>query len=234
MNETLSAAWVMKVATVIKDNFTMADILSLTNTFAAGKDIEVRYSAAPEFINKQNVAQQNLSTFSISQTIQFLTEIVDSETGYQLMQLADLLKELVSRFPNHTIEKDREAVGKMKTRFEEYPQVAGAWTKAGFQLSVRNYREAVVNCRLALELLLKQLFNNEKSLENQKAAINELLSEQPKEFTNMLISQIRSYEVLQNQHFKHNLPDMDEMEVRYIFNTTYLIMDYLEKKAHDK
>lgn len=234
MTEILPAAWAMKVATVIKDNFTMADILSLTNTFAVGKDIEVKYSIAPQFMNKQNVAQQNLSTFSIPQTIQFLTEIVDSETGYQSMQLADLLKELVSKFPNHAIAKDREAVGKMKTRFEKYPQVAEAWAKAGFQLSVRNYREAVDNCRLALELLLKLLFNNEKSLENQKAAINDLLSEQPQEFTNMLISQIRSYEVLQNQHFKHNLPDMDEMEVRYIFNTTYLIMDYLEKKAYDK
>lgn len=47
MNDTLPAAWAMKIATVIKDNFTMVNILSLTNTFAIDKDIEVKYSAAP-------------------------------------------------------------------------------------------------------------------------------------------------------------------------------------------
>lgn len=234
MTEMLPAAWAMKIATVIKDNFTMADILSLTNTFAADKDIEVKYSTAPEFMNKQNVAQQNLAKFSISQMIQFLHEIVDSKTGNQPMQLKELLQEFVLNFPDYTIAKDKESTRKMKSRFENYPKVAEAWSKAGVQLSSRNYREAVDNCRLALELLLKELFNNERSLENQKIEIGKLLSEQPKEFTNLLISQIRSYEVLQNQHFKHNLTDMDEIEVRYIFNTTYLIMDYLEKKTYDK
>lgn len=110
MNEMLPAACSMKISTVIKDNFTMADILSLTNTFAAGKDIEVKYSVAPKFMNKQNVAQQNLSIFSISQTIQILTEIVDSETGYQPIQLEILLQELASRFPNHVNLKDTEAI----------------------------------------------------------------------------------------------------------------------------
>lgn len=111
-------------------------------------------------MNKQNVAQQNLATFSISQTIQFLNEIVDSETRYQPIQFAVLLQELVSKFPSHANANDKEATGKMKSRFECYPQIVEAWAKAGFQLSVRNYREAVDNCRLGLELLLKQLFNH--------------------------------------------------------------------------
>lgn len=44
----------------------------------------------------------------------------------------------------------------MKSRFEDYPQVVEVWTRAGFQLSVRNYREAVDNCRIASKAVVQE------------------------------------------------------------------------------
>lgn len=85
-----------------------------------------------------------------------------------------------------------------------------------------------------MELFFKAIFQNNKSLENQKPNIGSYLLEQPKEFRELIMSQISSYERLQNQQFKHNLPDnLGEDEIRYILNVTYLIMDYMERKSHD-
>lgn len=234
MSEQIPGAWAMKIASVLKDNYTMADILSLTNSFGATNDIDIKYSQAPKMMNKQNVAQQNLSMFSVSQVIQFLTDIVESGTGIMPEELSDLLQETIEKFPNEANLQDTKTIEKIKEKFSEYEGVPEAWSKAQRNLAMKHFRESVDNGRLAMELFFKAIFQNNKSLENQKPNIGSFLSEQPKEFRELIMSQISSYERLQNQQFKHNLPDnLREDEIRYILNTTYLIMDYMERKSHD-
>lgn len=235
MSEPIQAAWAMKVASTIKDNFTMADILSLTNSFGASNNIPIRYTVAPPRINKQNVAQQNISRFSVAQVIQFVSEIIESGTGNYPEQIENLLKELIKRFPNELSIDDSKSVSELMVRFVNYQGVPEVWKKAQINLSMKNYRESIDNARLALELFFKSVFNNSKSLENQKSEIGTFLSNRPKEFRDLIITHIRSYEMLQNQQVKHNLPSgLDEDEIRYILNTTYLIMDYMEKKLDGK
>lgn len=235
MAKKIPPAWEMKIATVLKDNFTMANILSLTNSFGADHDIDIPYIRAPEGMNKQNLAQQNISNFEIAQVIQFISEIVDSETGYYSEQIEQLLQELIGKFPDEASTDDAKAVSRISEKFLDYPGVPDAWNRVQRNLAMRHYRESIDNARLALELFFKFLFDNDKSLENQKSEIGKFLSDQPKEFRDLVISQVRTYEVLQNQQIKHNLPTgLDEAEIRYILNTTYLIMNYMEKKSNDK
>lgn len=229
--EYLPSAWIMKIATVLKDNFTMAEILSLTNTFGANHDIPITYHVEPDFMNKQTVANKNISKFTPAQMILFLEELTEAEMGYFPEQLSQLTGEVVAKFG---IEKV-ETTSKIKHRFENYPEVIEIWERAIICLSNSQYHEAVNNARLALEKLLKLLFENNKSLENQKNNIGIRLENTPLEFRNLIIAQLRSYEILQNEHFKHDYsPNLGALEVRYILNTTFLIMDYIEKKHMER
>lgn len=186
-------------------------------------------------MNKQSLAQQNISNFEIAQVIQFISEIVDSKTGYYPEQIEQLLQELIEKFPDKVLTNDAKAVSRISEKFLDYPGVPDVWNTSQQSLAMRHYRESIDNARLALELFFKLLFDNDKSLENQKSEIGKFLSDQPKEFRDLVISHVRTYEVLQNQQIKHNLPTgLDEAEIRYILNTTYLIMNYMEKKSNDK
>lgn len=115
MSEQIPGVCAMKIASVLKDDYTMADILSLTNSFGATKDIDIKYSQAPKMMNKQNVAQQNLSMFSVGQVIQFLTEIVQSDTGITPDEISD------------------------------YEGVSESWSKALRSLATKHFRESVDN-----------------------------------------------------------------------------------------
>lgn len=43
---------------------------------------------------------------------------------------------------------------------------------------------------------------------------------------------LRIYEIVQNELFKHDFTkEFRESEINYILNTTYLLMDYIERKV---
>nr|WP_019774961.1 hypothetical protein [Streptococcus sobrinus] len=77
--EKIPSTWIMRIATIIKDNFTMAEILSLTNSFGAEHDIKITYQDAPDFMTKQALANKNFSNFTPTQMISFLTELDESK-----------------------------------------------------------------------------------------------------------------------------------------------------------
>ncbi len=228
--EKIPSTWIMRIATIIKDNFTMAEILSLTNSFGAEHDIKITYQNPPKYTNKQEVANQNVSNFTPSQMILFLTYLVESKKGTSPQQINELKNEVIAKFSNAQV----ETTPKIEKRFSKYPDVVEVWDRSNVCLSNRQYHESVNNSRLALEKLLKQLFTNNKSLENQKSSISEFLKSKniPNEFINLVIQHLRTYEILQNEHFKHDFTkEFRESEVKYILNTTYLLMDYIERKV---
>ncbi len=228
--EKIPSTWIMRIATIIKDNFTMAEILSLTNSFGAEHDIKITYQDAPDFMTKQALANKNFSNFTPTQMISFLTELDESKMGACPQEITDLKEELIAKFSN----TQTEAASKTKKRFSKYPDVVDIWERSVNCLSNQQYHESVNNSRLALEKLLKQLFTNNKSLENQKSIISEYLKSEnvPKEFINLVMQHLRIYEIVQNELFKHDFTkEFRESEINYILNTTYLLMDYIERKV---
>lgn len=84
--------------------------------------------------------------------------------------------------------------------------------------------------RVSLELLLRSLLNNEKSLENQWSILGEKLKNEnvSKEITNLFEKILKYYVDYQNQYIKHN--DMvKENEIELIISQTNTIMQFLIK-----
>ncbi len=107
-----------------------------------------------------------------------------------------------------------------------------------FESALRKYnthgveRNLLDDLRLSLESLLRQILNNEKSLENQKNDLGKYLDGGgiSKEVRNMYTQLIFSYSAYQNEHIKHNhKPDTEikKSEVEFLIYLTGTFMRFL-------
>ena len=91
-------------------------------------------------------------------------------------------------------------------------------------------RNVLDDMRLSLELLLKGLLHNDKSLENQIPELGAFLKAkgiQP-EIRNMYTTLLKYYSQYQNNHVKHN-DEINPNEMEYIIDLTSLFMKFLLK-----
>lgn len=93
-----------------------------------------------------------------------------------------------------------------------------------------NLRHGLDDMRLALELLLKHLLSNEKSLENQNSDLGAYFKKVgiSKEISNTFIQIKGLYERFQNNNVKHN-DNINLKEVEYIYQQTLCFMNLLLK-----
>ena len=122
-------------------------------------------------------------------------------------------------------------VQKTKHWLSSYPksltQYESALTKYESGVFERNTLD---DMRLSFELLVKDLLDNKKSLENQ---INDLGSQlklkgASEELRNMVVKIIEYYTRFQNNHVKHN-DAVNSDEIEYVIELTSVVMKYLLK-----
>ena len=84
--------------------------------------------------------------------------------------------------------------------------------------------------RLSLELLLKHILGNQKSLENQVAPLGDFLSRAggSTEFVNMFQKLIKYFNDYQNTHIKHN-DNVIETEIEFLIEITSVFMKHIIK-----
>jgi len=89
-------------------------------------------------------------------------------------------------------------------------------------------RNLLDDLRLSLELLLKGIFKNSKSLENQIELLGEYLKEKggSKELTNMFVKLVDYYSKYQNTYVKHDDAVIEE-EIEFIFEITSSFMKHI-------
>jgi hypothetical protein len=109
--------------------------------------------------------------------------------------------------------------------FKLYSDAIQKFNKDGFE------RNLLDDLRLSLELLLKELLNNNKSLENQLPAIGKYQKERGSstETTNMFSIILDRYAKYQNSHVKHN-DKVPKNEIELIIELTTSFIKYLIKK----
>lgn len=104
----------------------------------------------------------------------------------------------------------------------EYPNTKTSFSKAlKIKKTPDKYRNIIDELRLSIEFLFQQLFNNNKSLENQKSNLGNYLKENnvSTEISNMYIKLIDLYATYNNNTAKHN-DNVNEIEIDYIIYLT--------------
>lgn len=113
----------------------------------------------------------------------------------------------------------------------DYSQSADLYESALTKFNNKIFeRNLLDDLRLSLELLLKSIFNNYKSLENQLSQIGSFISNNggSKQFTNMFKTLVDYYSKYQNTFVKHNDAVVEE-EVEFTFEMTSSFMKHLVK-----
>jgi hypothetical protein len=98
--------------------------------------------------------------------------------------------------------------------------------------AVHDSRNLLHDLRLSFEQLLRQMFGNDKSLENQLSNVGAFIKNNggSSELANMFVKVADYYAKYQNTYVKHN-DKVNEAEVDFIFEITSSFMKHLVRLA---
>jgi len=118
------------------------------------------------------------------------------------------------------------------TSLSKYPKVGELYLSALDKLNEGKFeRNLLDDLRLSLELLLKKVLGNKKSLEKQIPLLGEFLKEKgaKKELRSMITTMITYYGKYQNEYVKHN-DTVDEKEIDVMVNISSAFMNFIIEK----
>lgn len=199
-------------------------------------DNKLKKKNGEEARNKRTALEENLKVFSPQEQYIIIRDLCNHDT----LKNKDAVKSLALKLQEdygHLAPKE-DITEEINQEIEEtqhylalYPGVLEAYNNAISKYRSKNkqlQRNALDDIRLALELFLKQILSNKKSLENQIKHIGNFVSNNggSDEFTNLLYTLIDHYSKYQNERIKHN-NDVIEVEISFIVELTSLFIRQL-------
>lgn len=214
-------------------------IAGIFSEWAAEYDKTIPYGTTPfpGYASKSVAIQKNLAAFEEEQQFFIIKDLCekklaldpDDEKATRILTL--LIKKFGELYSEDDV--DRNIVTETKGKLSKYPQAKNEYDKALELYDRGTYdRNALDSIRLSLELLMKQILNNKKSLENQliESELLPLLASKgvPKEVTNLVLKIFKGLADYQNNNVKHN-PSVTELEVEYIIEQTSILIKLITK-----
>lgn len=244
LDEKIPLAFLQYAADLLGDTnrgLSGTQIMKALNVYAVEYDVELpvpRLEGAA--INKRTVLLRNVEAFPPSQQYVILKELA-RHSSFQLtpnLEREELIHRLVTRY-GHLDPHDAPAdvnltlIEETKHWLDGYPQSLTLYERALQKYELQTYeRNLLDDLRLALELLLKSLFSNSKSLENQLANIGQFIKGKKgsSEFANMFSKLLDYYSKYQNNYIKHDDAVIEE-EIEFVMEITSSFMKHLVRLA---
>jgi len=187
-----------------------------------------------DFPNKRTALETNLKCFTPEQQYKIIDELCRLPKFSGNDKVQDLLIKLVSRYQELSTKTNElpEMVLTTKEWLDDYPQAKQYYEDALNKKNNNIYtRNLLDDLRFSLEMLVKAILKNSKSLENQKSELGNFLKENSisGEIINLYTDKIlKFYTDYQNNNVKHN-ENYNEIEVDFIFEQTVVLMRLLIK-----
>jgi len=153
----------------------------------------------------------------------------DIELSLLDIQIKRIKGDNIIFYPNGAKLLDEKAVNDVLDWLISYPKVQKSFKSALGKYQDKIYqRNLIDDLRLSLELLFKEILNNNKSLENQEKLLSEYLEQKnvPKELNNMYWKLIDYYAKYQNNYAKHE-DKVDSSEIEFVIYLTGTFMRFL-------
>ena len=229
-----------------------ADILADTNTGMSGPEIvktinayaiqygvDVPHPLYPfDAPNKRTALMDNILAFDPSQQYKILKDLCDHHSflphkdngrkklKWQLVQKYGHLgqNERIEQINDKIIEETQHWLQEFKKPLEIFNAAYEKYESGGLN------RNVLDDLRLALEKLLNEVLNNNKSLENQIDRLGKYIKQKggSKELANMFHKLLNYYSDYQNKYVKHD-DLVNEQEIELIFELTSSFMKYIVK-----
>ena len=209
-------------------------IVEYCNSYAIDYNRKTPHGSYPfDAPNKRTALKENLRVFDAPEQFRIIKELCDLPLMSDKEKVKDLKVRLFSRYGNLATEKigESELIQKTKHWLSDHPQSLTQYESALSKYEGGIFeRNTLDDMRLSFELLVKDLLNNGKSLENQISGIGEMLkrSGASVELRNMVQQVIKYYTDFQNNHVKHN-DAVNGNEIEYIIELTSVVMKFLIK-----
>jgi hypothetical protein len=216
-----------------------SEIVRYFTGYAIDFDVDIPYAAYPlDAPNKRTALNANLLAFPAKQQYKIIKELCELERFKGNQDVRDLKIKLLSRYSQFAVmdvaaEINESLIEETRHWLEGYPDslklYQDALTKFENKVFTRNILD---DLRLSLELLLKVILNNSKSLENQIEVLGKHLKNKgcSKELTNMFLKLIDYYIKYQNSYVKHDDAVIEE-EIEFIFEITSSFMKHIVKMS---
>lgn len=183
--------------------------------------------------NKRTALQKNLQCFSDKELYIIIRDLCDLDKFKGNENVSELKTKLLTNYSalapvgeieEEFIEETSHWLEKYHSAFQHYNEAYRKYKSQDEQL----IRNTLDDARLALELLLKEILANDKSLENQQGELGKFIVEKggTKEFFNMFWQLLNHYSSYQNNKVKHN-NNITEVEITFIFELTSVFMRQL-------
>ncbi|MGT2926383.1 hypothetical protein [Streptococcus cuniculipharyngis] len=240
--ERLSKDKIFSLCSAIGNAFSGREIKQHFADYSVKRNLEIDFPSMKKGESKSNYSerlfryldgeeQAGLIVYLTQQNEALKEKEIVQKALYQLAETYGIITETV---------EEQKCLTEIEYLLADYPGSLDFWKKAMSHYQAFQYRESLDNARLCLELLLKSLLVNEKSLENQRKPLGGWLKEQgvPKEISNMIWERIDYYAASQNNHVKHKkikelTKKLTEIEVCLIRDETYAIIKYLVNRAKE-
>lgn len=212
-------------------------IVDETAAYAAEYDVRLPHPLHPyEASSKRQAPLENLMEFSGPQQYRIIKELCE-HNSFSFVPTRDrqeLKIRLVTKFPQFAGETRASDIN--ETLIEETRHWLDGHDAAllSYNSALQKYeagifhRNLLDDLRLALELLLKELFDNNKLLENQLSTLGSFIKEDVGsiELANMFQKLVEYYGKYQNSYAKHDSVVLEE-EIEFIFEITSSFMKHL-------
>ena len=214
-----------------------SDIIRATAGYAAEYNIDLPYPTYPfDAPNKRTVLYENLRAFSPTQQYRIIKELCEHRS-FSLKPSTDrkeLKIRLVTRYshldPRDTPSEVNETlVEETKHWLDDFPDALSLYSQALEKYDHGSFqRNLLDDLRLSLELLLKGIFKNEKSLENQVPFVGVYIKSNggSGELSNMFVKLLDYYAKYHNTYVKHD-DAVIEQEIEFLLEITSSFMKHL-------
>lgn len=206
--------------------FTANEIINLTKTYAEGIGKEVPIKIV-HFNSKKDIISANLGIFSNEEKINFLFQIKEHSKVKNDSELCQEINKAVSSGSQQVI-RSRNSITDILSKYPS--KIMEQWQRSYYFYDRSDYRNALDNIRLTIELLVKNITGSDASLENQHKNLGIFLESEgiSKEIRNLFLKMLNMYEKIQNNEAKHSVPDgLDQKEITLLMNQSAVIIKFL-------
>ena len=237
MPVNIPAVFITHAATILGDTnngLTGSNIAKFCAAYAIdfNKNIPYPKDPFPDAPNKRTALEQNLLCFEPEQQFKIIKELCENDTIKDIPDVRKLKIQLITRHGNLNPEADtvnEVLIEETRHWLQDYPEASKEYEAALVKFNNNVFeRNLLDDLRLSLEQLLRGIFNNQKSLENQLSDLGTFIQANggSKELANMFQKLVDYYSKYQNSFVKHNNAVIEE-EIEFIFELSSSFMKHL-------
>ncbi len=212
-------------------------IAEYCSAYAIDYDVQIPFPQYPfptELPNKRTALRENLKAFKPVQQFRIIKDLSELSFFENNSSVKDLKIKLISRYGslnegNSKEEINESLIEETQHWLSEYPDALKLYNECLEKHSNKiHQRNLLDDLRLSLEILFKNILENDKSLENQTSNLGKYINERngSKELNNMFVKLIDYFSKYQNTYVKHS-DNVNDNEIEIILEIASSFMKFI-------